>query len=130
MKFSLEAATTANQIHAYDDDHIVIRQKDTSELIQLDASLIVTPHQIISDWSINTLSAITEQDIHYLKQFEAEIIILVTHSSKPQLSFALSTQFARQNIAVEFMSLGAACRSYNLLILDDRKVLLAIPFDK
>jgi len=130
MKFNLEASITVNQIHAYDDDHIVIRQQDSLEVVPLDTSLMVTPDQVISDWSTNMLSAITEHDIHYLKQFEADIILLVSHSTNYQFSFELIAQFARQNMTIELMSLGAACRSYNLLILDERKVLLAIPFDK
>jgi len=128
MKFSLEASADANQIHSYSNDHIVIKPKDETALLQLDASLIVTPGQIISDWHIHTLSEIKDSDIHYLQQFEPEIIILAYEHTEYRLFSRLTTQFISQNSAVELMSLGAACRSYNLLVSDGRKVLLAIPF--
>ena len=128
MKFSQEVSTTSKQIHSYNDDHIVIRQNNTSELLSLNTSLIITPSHIESDWLTPSLSLMTENDILYLKQFNSELIILASTANQHTL-LNLRTQFFRQKIAVEFMSLAAACRSYNLLVLDDRKVLLAIPFE-
>ena len=128
MKFSLEAVNNANQIHSYTDNSVTIRTAEQSDLSQ-DTSLIIMPNQLIYDWSIHDISELTQQHIDQLKQLAPEVVILVSNSHDLPLRFKLTEQFSAQNMGVEFMPLGAACRSYNLLSAEGRKVVLAVHFD-
>jgi len=132
MKFSLETLSDVNQIHSYDSDHVVIKQKQTHELLQLDSSLIVTPNHVIMDWQINDISKLSTDDIRYLISLKPEVLILTEQLALYPITTTLppkiAVEFSRLFIGVEVMTLGAACRTYNLLLAEDRQVVLAINF--
>ncbi|MFW5451610.1 MAG: MTH938/NDUFAF3 family protein [Methylophagaceae bacterium] len=127
MKFSLELSLDVNQIHAYDDEAITVRIKDSTDLVTIDANLILTPSQIITDDAIGELTNLSDGDIRYLKNLEPEILIIVQRSG---LHFPIETRakFSELAIGIESMTLGAACRTYNLLVAEGRKVILLANF--
>lgn len=129
MKFSLEENSGANEIHSYGDDFIVIRSKEYVDLKRLDSSLIMTPNQLISDWHINDIAKLQMNDIVELKNLDPEVLILTNGSSVYSLPPQIMIAFYTQSIGVECMPLGAACRTYNLLVAEGRKVVLGIIFD-
>jgi len=129
MKFSLEAISDANVIHSYGEDYIVIRSKEYVDLQRLDNSLIMMPNQIISDWHIKDIMQLNVDDVIELKNLDPEVLILAHGSSVYSLPPKLMVEFYTQAIGVECMPLGAACRTYNLLVAEDRKVVLAIIFE-
>jgi uncharacterized protein len=126
MKFSLEAISGANVIHSYGDNYIVIRTKEDVDLKQLDSSLILMRDQIISDWHIKDIMQLDVSDVKELKNLDPEVLILAHGSSVYSLPPKLMVEFYAQSIGVECMPLGAACRTYNLLVAEDRKVVLAV----
>ena len=128
MKFSLETISDANQIYSYDSDHVVIKQKQTHELLRLDSSLIVTPNHVIMDWQVNDISKLSADDIRYLISLKPEVLILADRLALYPLPPKITVEFSRLAIGVEVMPLGAACRTYNLLLAEDRQVVLAINF--
>lgn len=129
MKFSLEAISDANIIHSYGEDFIVVRSKESVDLKRLDSSLILMPNQIISDWHIKDIMQLDMSDVKELKNLDPEVLILAHGSSVYSLPPKLMIEFYAQAIGVECMPLGAACRTYNLLVAEDRKVVLAVIFE-
>ncbi|MBL1322029.1 MAG: hypothetical protein COA63_013370 [Methylophaga sp.] len=125
MKFSLEA-TNANQIISYDDNQVIISPEKQTYSIQLGSSLIVTPDQIISPAKITDISKLSEEDISYLHTLEPEIIIFTAGPIIPRPKAEIIARLAKKSIGVESMTLGSACRTYNLLALEDRRVMLVI----
>lgn len=91
--------------------------------------LIVTPEHIISDWPANSFASLCEADFLHFLQFKPEVLLLGTGNlhrfAQPQLYRAL----ANAGIGVEFMSTPAACRTYNILSGEDRKVVAGILFE-
>lgn len=87
------------------------------------------PGQIISDWPARSFATLTEADFNYFLAFKPEVILLGTGDkhlfAHPQLYRALSAT----GIGVEFMSTPAACRTYNILTGEDRKVVAGILFE-
>ncbi|HEC58116.1 hypothetical protein LCGC14_1098760 [marine sediment metagenome] len=126
MKFSLETISDANVVHSYDELSIVVRSKEYVELQRLDSSLILMPHQIISDWHIKDITQLEISDVLELKKLDPEVLILAHGSSVYSLPPQLMIEFYAQAIGIECMPLGAACRTYNLLVAEDRNVLLAV----
>lgn len=68
-------------------------------------------------------------DVKELKNLDPEVLILAHGSSVYSLPSKLMIGFYAQAIGVECMPLGAACRTYNLLVAEDRKVVLAVIFE-
>lgn len=125
MKFSLEA-THANQIYFYDDNQVIINPNKQKYPLQSGASLIVTPDQIISDVDMGDITNLTAQNIVYLQNLEPEILIFTAGFSIHYLRAKSTAELAKKSIGVECMSLGAACRTYNLLVLENRRAILVI----
>ena len=126
MKFSQEVPSDTNLIHEYDENFIVIKTAD-SELITVDASLILTSNQVITEYTINPIIDFSISDIKYIKNLDPEVVIL-TYGSSVQLPPQVIVNFSKQAIGVEVMSLGAACRTYNLLVTEGRRVVLVLNF--
>lgn len=125
MKFSLEA-TDANQIHFYDDDHVIISPDKQSYSIQLGTRLIVTPDTIVTDSEIDHITDLSKQNIIYLQSLEPEVVIFTTGLSAHYPSATTAAELAKNSIGAEFMTLGSACRTYNLLVLEGRRAILVI----
>lgn len=128
MKFSLEAPSGANQIHSYDDNSIVISTIDSPDLQTIDTRLILTPSQLITEWTINNITELSDSDVAYFKSLDPEVLIFAQNSNF-QIPPKIIVKFSQQAIGVESMLLGAACRTYNLLAAEGRRVVLAINFD-
>jgi uncharacterized protein len=125
MKFSLEV-TDANQIQYYDDDQIIVNPDKRSYSLQQCSSLIITPEQIITDAEIDDLTNLSDNSISYLEKLEPEVIIFTTGSTPHDSLSSFALKLAKKPIGIESMILGAACRTYNLLVLEGRRVILVI----
>ena len=125
MKFSLEA-TQANQIVSYDDNQIIINPDKQIYPLHTGASLIITPEQIITDSKISDITDLSDEDMSYLHNLEPEVLIFTTGSTIHFPSAEVLVTLAKKAIGIESMPLGAACRTYNLLVLENRRVVLVI----
>jgi len=68
-----------------------------------------------------------QDDVDYLISLEPEVLIVV-QSSRQKISPEIQIQFTSQGIGIEIMSLGPACRTYNLLALEGRQVVIIVSF--
>lgn len=126
MKFSEEVSTDINLIHEYEDTFVVVKTKQ-SELVTVSKNLVITSQQLITEYKINSITDFSDSDLNYIKNLDPEIVILSPGSSI-QLSPQRSMKFSEHQIGVEMMPLGAACRTYNLLVSEGRRVALIINF--
>lgn len=88
--------------------------------------IVVTPEQVLSDWQARSFDTLAETDFSYFLTLMPEILLLGTG---PQQRFAhprLYRALTEARIGVEFMDTPAACRTYNILMAEDRKVVAAI----
>lgn len=119
MQINLET-NEAHAIQAYSDTQVKINS------IIYEHSLIVSRQEIITDIAINNIQEITDHSIELLLECKPEVII-VGHGAAGQLPpFAIISQLAQKNIGIEFMSIGAACRTYNVLLSEFRDVVALI----
>ena len=129
MKFSLESASDKNYIQSYGTDHIVIKSSQYSESHQFNSDLILSADKIITDHHFSSDGKLADSDILLFNKLDTEVIIFVTNETlvsflSPEIRVALT----KNNIGVECMPLGAACRTYNLLITEGREVALVVRF--
>lgn len=118
MQINLEAAEI-NAIQAYDSHNIQIN----SVLYQ--SSLIVSSEEIISDLPIKHIQEMDEGFVTHLIKSKPELII-IGHST-PGLfpPMRIISELSQQRIGIECMSIGAACRTYNVLLSEYRSVVAA-----
>lgn len=123
MKFHLSVNSGQNVFTAHGAGYVQVNEQ------RYEHPLIVTPEQVLSDWPARNFADLSETDFGYFVALEPEVLLLGTGSqhrfAQPQLYRALSAA----GIGVEFMSTAAACRTYNILMAEDRKVVVGILFE-
>ncbi len=115
MKFDLQNDDNINIIHTFDDSHFLIGERRFTN------SVIVTS-DFVDHWSIDSLDKLQEADFEQLLDHQPEIVILGTG---PRLAFPkmlLTRSLINAQIGVETMDTPAACRTYNVLAGDGRRV--------
>lgn len=125
MKFSLETSIDVNHIHSYDDNGVVIKHNQNVERYATSSTLIISPNQIITDCPINDITELNSSDVAYLENLNVEVIILASQSNK-RLQPKTLVEFSKRAIGIETMQLGPACRTFNLLVAEGRRVLIII----
>ena len=123
MKFHLSDNHGLNVFTAHGTDYVRVNEQ------RFEQPVIVTPEQIVEDWPAKSFATLTEDDFSHFLALKPEVLLLGTGSlhrfAHPQLYRALSAA----GIGVECMSTPAACRTFNILASDERKVVVGILFE-
>ncbi len=123
MKLHLSNPAGLNLFTAYGDGYVAVNKEKHA------INLIVLPESIIFEWSAATPSTLAEGDMQKLLDLGSEIILLGTGRRQRFPPGALMRPFAPAGIGLEIMDLQAACRTYNILAAEGRKVAAALLFD-
>src|SRR5574343_259091 len=123
VKLHIPNTAGLNLFTAYGDDYAAVNQEKYSK------NLILLPESIIHEWTAATLDTLSETDIQILLGLGTEIILLGTGKRLRFPPGALLRPFAPAGIGLEVMDLQAACRTYNILASEGRKVAAALLFD-
>ena len=120
MKFSLESLDGGYVINAYEPGIIQVNGDPYS------SSLLIMPDKLISDWEVSNIDDLEQRHLSALIQYQPDILILGTgeHQIFPHPS--LFTSLMDMGIGYEVMNTAAACRTYNVLLSEDRQVLAAL----
>ncbi len=89
-------------------------------------SLIIGPHDLIENWSPKTINELTPDMLISAAALKPDILLIGTGEKHALVSPSLYGELINQGIGVEVMSTGAACRTFNALISEDRNVVAAL----
>lgn len=121
MKLHLNSPDGRYQFTGYGDDHVLINDQ------RLDFGLVVSPTLLDREiFHGLAFEALEVSHFEWLRTQQAEIVLLGTG---PRLRFphpSLIRPLIEAGIGLEVMDTGAACRTYNLLASEGRKVLAVI----
>ena len=121
MKLHASSLSALNTFSGYGDGFVLINGQ------RHERNLIVMPEQLLP-WSASGFDALTEADFQALLELKPEILLLGTGPKQrfphPRLIRALTDK----RIGVEAMDLQAACRTYNILMAEERRVAAALLF--
>lgn len=120
MHLQLESTDTFS-IQAYSNDEVKIN----NALYQ--QNLIVSAEGVISGWQINSLAELDDDNLAPLLQSSPKIILIGQEKNNLPPMHILEN-LSKRGIGMEFMSIGAACRTYNVLLSEMRAVVLGIIF--
>ena len=119
MRFARESLA-GNTISAYAAGQITVNE----EVIR--SSVIVTRDRIISDWLPDAFGQLEPRHVARLNELQPEIIVLGTGARLRFLGAEFTAGFLSRGIGVEIMDTHAACRTYNILLSEDRRVVAAL----
>jgi len=120
MKFSEEKPDEGYYITAYDQEQIVINGRS------LRSSFVLAPDAVIEHWSVGSADELTENHFDSVLSLSPEIVLLGTGMVLRFPDVAIYAQIINQGIGVEVMDTGAACRTYNILLGEGRRVVAGL----
>lgn len=107
-------------IRAYAPGRITINETPLTK------SFIVAADHLIEDWPPQRFEDLDAGHLKPALALEPEILIIGTGKQQRFLAGALMAELSRGGIGVEVMDTAAACRTYNVLLSEDRKVVAAL----
>lgn len=120
MKFALDPLEQGYVIKGYDPGCIQINQQEYHQ------SLLLMPNKLITDWSVGTVDEITQTDIIMLAEYAPQVLLLGTGQKHQFIHPKILAPLMDLGIGHEVMGTSAACRTYNVLLSEGRKVLAAL----
>ena len=122
MKLHLSPASGLQLFSGYGEGYVAVNQ------VRYQSGVVVTP-QSVSEWNPGAVDTLTASDFGFIADLSPEIVIFGTgrrqRFPRPELARALAVA----GIGLEVMDSGAACRTYNILAAEGRKVIAAIVLD-
>jgi uncharacterized protein len=120
MRLKPDFTGTANAIRAYDQGYIIVNNQFIRQ------SVIVTPERIITDWPPQCFAELQAVHLEWLFELQPEIVLLGTGARQqfphPRLTYPL----LGRGVGVEVMDTAAACRTYNFIMAEGRRVAAAL----
>ena len=121
MKLHASAPSAFNTFTGYGEGYVMVNGQ------RHEANLIVLPGQLLP-WSAKSFDALSEADFDVLLELNPEILLLGTGPRQRFPQPRLIRALAARRIGVEAMDLQAACRTYNILMAEERRVAAALLF--
>ena len=120
MKLHLTTAENNYLITAYgmgDDGRFVEVNK-----LRYMHNLIVMANKLILDWSATDFFSLTETHLEKILVIKPEVVLLGTGEKHLFLHPKIIKNLTENGIPLECMTTSAACRTYNILMSEGRKV--------
>ena len=121
MKLQASSPSALNTFSGYGEGFVLINGQ------RHEGSMIVMPERM-QPWDVAGFDALKEADFQVFLELKLEILLLGTG---PQQRFPhprLTRALAQRRIGLEVMDLQAACRTYNILMAEERIVAAALLF--
>lgn len=125
MKLQDTSTQQYQTVTAYSDDG------DSVEFnaIAYRSSLIVLPEMLPIDWPVNAFDALSSAHFEHIASLRPDVVIVGTGRQQRFVHPRLTVALTNLRIGIECMSNQAACRTYNILMTEGRKVALALIFE-
>ena len=88
--------------------------------------VIITIDRIVQDWTPAQCTVLTLDDLQPVLDLEPEVILLGTGSRQRFPPAMVTAAVLGRGIGIEVMDTAAACRTYNVLASEFRRVALAL----
>lgn len=119
MKFHLQTPTSSI-VAALGADWIRVGA------IEYRDNVVLTPDAVIPGWAPEGFSALSETAFAGLRQYDPEIVLLGTGARQKFPHAGLVRALTDARIGVEPMDTRAACRTFNILVAEGRRVVAAL----
>lgn len=116
-----QAVAGGNTFTGYGADYVSVNG------VHRDKSAIVLVERIL-DWEVAGFDALKPEDFAVFETLGVDIVLLGTGAKQRFPHPRLTASLAKAGIGVEVMDLQAACRTFNILVAEERKVAAALLF--
>ena len=123
MHFAREDDRSEGLVRAYEQGRITVGDQQYSH------SLILSPGQAITLWRPQDADDLLQEDFDPVLALQPDILLLGTGSRLNFPAPRLTVRLLQSGVGVEVMDTAAACRTYNILLVEQRRVVAALLLD-
>ena len=123
MKLHTSSTEKFQTVTGYDQTGVEINAK------RYDYSVLVMPETPPRAWNVTRFEDLTAAHFEQIAADRPDVVVLGTGERQRFVHPKLVTSLSSQRIGVESMDSHAACRTYNILMGEGRKVTLALIID-
>jgi uncharacterized protein len=121
LKLHASSLTALNTFTGYGPGFVLVNGQ------RHESSLIVMP-ELVQSWEAASFASLEAGHFAALVSMRPEVVLLGTGDTLRFPHPALTRALAEARIGIEVMDLQAACRTYNILMAEERKVAAALLF--
>ncbi len=94
---------------------------------RIEGSVLVFPERVAA-WPVESLAQLTLESLAEVTKEtpSVELLLIGCGAHLPAIPFDLRRSLAGAGVAVEFMDTGAACRTFNVVLSEDRRAAAAL----
>ena len=142
MQFSQEHNNSAHVIRSYDEKSIEVIQPINEEmlieadyepdkvndlrLLSITNSMVICHDQVLPSWPPESVEELKPEHIEALLELQPEIVIIGTGKQLKWPHPQIMQPLIQNHIGYEVMTTPSACRTYNVLMHEDRRVVAAL----
>jgi len=119
VKLQASARTHLNTFTGYGEGYVLVNGERRA------SSLIVLPERIL-EWPVGSFAELAEPHFAQIAALAPEVVLLGTGARQRFPHPRLTAPLARAGAGLEVMDVQAACRTYNILMAEDRRVVAAL----
>jgi uncharacterized protein len=119
VKLHASAPTHLNTFTGYGEGFVQLNGE------RRESSLLVLPERVM-DWPPASFEALAEAHFALIAELQPEVVLLGTGARLRFPHPRLTASLARAGIGLEVMDVQAACRTYNILMAEERVVVAAL----
>ncbi len=119
-QLTLDTGSGTYYIRSYEPGKLMIGEQ------AITSNVIVTPETLITNWQVADMTTLQPEHLQAVFELKPALVLLGTGAEQQFLKPALMALFYNKKIGIEVMNTAAACRTYNVLMAEGRKVVAAL----
>jgi uncharacterized protein len=120
MRLHLDSDPRIHTIRRYGPGEIVVGEQ------VLRGACIISATRVVADWTAASAATLDEAQLAPILELRPALILLGAREGTAPAPRALVVLLQRRGVGVESMTLGAACRTYNVLVHEGRAVVAGL----
>ena len=124
MKLHQDSSGALNTVTGYGADYVDVN------LVRHESSILLLPDTPVVDWPVSSFDALGPEHFEQLLEQAPEVVVFGSGARlrfpHPRLTAALTAR----RVGVETMDFMAACRTYNILMAEGRRVAAALLIER
>ncbi len=120
MALHLLTGSNRNLFTGHGDGYVAINDR------RFQQAVVVMAGAVRTDWTATNFASLNATHFDYFLELKPDVLLFGTGAQQQFAHPDLYRELIRAGIGIEFMTTPAACRTYNILVAEERKVIAAV----